>query len=70
MDVKSTWISVASNGSCVMVTGTSFKNHLLEVGLTQNWETMTLRTLTIVDLFYFIICEDMREHNCIKIAFG
>ena len=42
----------ASNGSCFMVIGTIFKNHLLEVGLTQNrWETTTLRTLTTVGLF-------------------
>ena len=27
---------MASNGSCFMVTWTIFKNHLLEVGLTQN----------------------------------
>ena len=30
---------MASNGSCFMVTWIIFKNHLLEVGLTQNWET-------------------------------
>ena len=29
---------VTSNGSCFMVTWTIFKRHLLEVGLTQNWE--------------------------------
>ena len=40
-----------------MVTWTIFKNHLLEVGLTQNQETMALRTLTIVDLLCFIMCE-------------
>ena len=37
------------------------KNHLLEVGLTQNQETMALRTFTTVDLFYFIMCEDLHE---------
>ena len=31
---------VASNGSCFIVTWIIFKNHPLEVGLTQNWETM------------------------------
>ena len=41
-----------------MVTWTIYKNHLLEVGLTQNQETMALRTLTTVDLFYFIKVED------------
>ena len=44
-----------------MVTWTIFKNHLLEVGLTQNRETMTLRTLTTVDLFYFIVRENPHE---------
>ena len=38
-----------------------FKNRFLEVGLTQNQETMALRTLTIVGLFYFIICDDSFE---------
>jgi hypothetical protein len=59
-DQRSTWVegeskvhmdsNVASNGSCFMVTWTSFKNHLLEVGLTQNRETIALRTFTTVDL--------------------
>jgi hypothetical protein len=52
---------MASNGSCFMVTWIIFKNHLLEVGLTQNRETMILWTLTTVDLFYFIMCEDLHE---------
>ena len=34
------------------------KKHLLEAGLTQNRDTMALQTLTIVELFYFIMCED------------
>ena len=34
---------------------------LLEVGITQNWETMALQTLTTVNLFYFIMCEDPRD---------
>jgi hypothetical protein len=33
---------MASNGSYFMVTLTIFKNHLSEVGLTQNRETMAL----------------------------
>jgi hypothetical protein len=37
------------------------KNHLLEVGLTQNRETVAFRMLTTVDLFYFTICEDLHE---------
>ena len=44
---------MASNGSCFMVTWTIFKNHLLEVGPTQNWETMALSTLTTIGVFYF-----------------
>ena len=51
---------MTSNGS-FMVTWTIFTNHLLEVGLTQNRETMSLQTLTTVDLFYVITCEDVRE---------
>ena len=47
---------MASNGSCFMVTWTIFKNHLLEVGLTQDRKTMTLRTLAIIDfIFYFLV---------------
>jgi hypothetical protein len=52
---------MASNGSCYMVTWTTFNNHFLEVGLTPNRETMALRTLATVDLFYFIMCEDLHE---------
>ena len=58
--------------SCFMVTWTIFKNHLVEVGRPENhWETMALRTLTIIGLFYFIVCEDMCElYTFIDIAFG
>ena len=44
VDVKSYVDSyMASIGSCFMVTWIVLKNHLLEVGLTQNWwETMAL----------------------------
>jgi hypothetical protein len=52
---------LASNESCFMVTWIVFKNHLLYVDLTQYWETMALRTLTIVGLFYFIMCEHLHE---------
>ena len=52
---------MASNGSCFVVTWIIFKNHPLKVGLTQNHETMALRMLTTVDLFYFIMCEDPHE---------
>ena len=61
---------MASNGSCFMVTWIIFKNHLLEVGLIQNWETTALRTLTTVGLFYFIMREDLHEQKFIEIAFG
>ena len=57
---------MALKGSCFMVTWIIFINHLLEVGLTQNLENMALRMLTIVDLFYFIMCEDPREYNSLK----
>ena len=50
---------MASNGQCFKVTWTIFKNRFLEVGLTQNRETMALRMFTTVGLFYFIVCEDM-----------
>jgi hypothetical protein len=33
-----------------------FQNHLLEVGLTQNRQTM-IKTLTTIDLFYFTMCD-------------
>jgi hypothetical protein len=49
---------MAADGSCFMITRIIFKNQLLEVGLTQNHETMALRMLTTVDVFYFIMCEN------------
>ena len=61
---------IASHGSCFMVTWTNFKNRLLEMGLTHKWETMALRTLKTVDLFSFIMCEDLHEYKFIEIAFG
>ena len=60
----------ALHGSCFMVTWTVFKNHLLEVGLPQNWETMALQMFTVVGFFYFIMCEDMHEMKFIEIEFG
>ena len=54
-------------GSCFMVIWTMFKTHLLEVGLPQNRETMTLTT---VDIVYFNMREDLHEHGFIGIAFG
>jgi hypothetical protein len=52
---------MALNGPCSIVTWNFLKNHLLEIGLTQNRETVTLQMLTTVDLFYFIMCEDPHE---------
>jgi hypothetical protein len=52
---------MASNGPRVMVTWTVFKNHLLEVDLTQNRETMALQMFIVVGLFHFIMCEDPHE---------
>ena len=48
----------ASNRSCYILTWIFFKCNLLEVGLTQNRETMALQMLTTVGLFYIIMCED------------
>ena len=58
------------NGSCLMVTLTIFKNHLLEVGLTQNWKTLRLRPHTTVGLFYFSMYEDPYEYILIEGAIG
>jgi hypothetical protein len=59
MDVKSTWIPTWHPMDHVPWSLGLFSiKHLLEVGLTQNRETMALRMLTIIDLFYFIVCED------------
>jgi hypothetical protein len=76
MDVMSNMDSyMASNGSCFMVTLIIFKNHLSEVGLTQNQKTTTfqilttLQILTTVDLFYFIMCKNPHELKFIEIAF-
>jgi hypothetical protein len=62
---------MASNGSGFMVTWTIFKNHLLEVGLTQFQETMALWNRTTIDLSHFIMCEDLGwieiHWNCIRL---
>ena len=52
---------MVSNGSRWMVTWTIFKNRLLEVGLTQNQETMVLQTLAAVNWFSCVMCEDVHE---------
>jgi hypothetical protein len=63
MDVKSTRIPTWHRMDRVSWSlGLFFKNHLLEVGLTRNrGETMALRTLTTVDLFYVIMFEEPHE---------
>ena len=61
---------MASNRPCFTIFWTIFKNHLLEVSPTQNRETMALRMLTTVGLFYLIMCEDPHEHKLIEISFG
>ena len=57
---------MASNGSCFMVISIIFQNHLLEVGLTQNQETMALHMLTTDDLFYFIMYENRMNIDLLK----
>jgi hypothetical protein len=54
---------MASNGSCFVVSWCIFKNYLLEEGLTQIQETMALRTLTTVDLFYILTCVRTHMHR-------
>ena len=62
---------MASNGLSFMFTWIVVKNHFLEAGLTQNRQTMALRTLTTINLFYFIVREDPREYRrLIEITFG
>ena len=57
MDVESTWIRAWHRMDHVSWSlGLFFETHLLEVGLTQNRETMALTTIGLV---YFI----MREEN-------
>ena len=62
MDVKSTWIPIWHQMDNVPWSLELFaKTTLLDVGLTQNRETMALPMLTTVDLFYFTMCEDPHE---------
>jgi hypothetical protein len=57
---------VASNGLCFMVTWTISKNHLLEVGLIQIWETIALQMLTTFDMLYFIMHGTRMHKNSSK----
>jgi hypothetical protein len=62
MDVMSAWIPTWYRMDHVsLVTWTIFKNYFLEVGLTQNRETMALQKLTTIYLFYIIMCENPHE---------
>ena len=71
MNVKSTWTSTWHRLEHVSWSlGLFSRNHLLEVGLAQNWETMAFQMLITVELFYFIMCEDPHEWKFIEIAFG
>jgi hypothetical protein len=54
---KSTWVSIWHQMDLVYGRLDYFRNHLLLVGLTQNEETVALRTLTTVGLLSFIMCE-------------
>ena len=45
-------------GHVVMIAWTIFENRLLEVGQTQNRETMALPNFTTVLLELIIVCED------------
>jgi hypothetical protein len=71
MGVKSTWIPTWHRVDHVSWSLELLsKPTSLKVGPTHNQETMALRTLTTVDLFYFIMREDLHEQKPIEIAFG
>ena len=57
---------IASNGSCFMVTWAIFKNHLLEVSLTQIQETMALWMLIIVILHFLSCVRTCMNRNSLK----
>ena len=62
---------MASNGSWFMVTWIIFKNHLMEVDLTQNQETVALRNAHNHLVFSILSCVRMRMNRIfIGIAFG
>ena len=61
-DVKSTWILTWHPMDHVSWSlGLFPKKYSLDVGLTQNWETMAHRRLIIVGLSYFKMCGDPHE---------
>jgi hypothetical protein len=57
---------VASNESCCIVTWIIFKNHLLEIDLIQNQETMVLRMLITVVLFDLSCVRTCVNRNSLK----
>jgi hypothetical protein len=59
---------MALNGSCFMVTWIVFKNHLLDVGLTQNQETMALQMLTPVGLLFLSCVRTHMNKKFVEIA--
>ena len=71
-NVKSTWIPTWHQIDHVSwsLGLFNFQNNLLEVGVTHNQGTTAFRTLTTVDLFYFVMCEDPHEQKFIEIASG
>ena len=62
---------MASSGSCYMVTWTIFKKPSLGGRPnTKPGDIDTLNVHTIVDLFYFFMCEDPHERDFIEIRLG
>jgi hypothetical protein len=52
--------------SCFMVTWTTFNYHLLDVGLTENWETIALWTLGPL-VYSILLCVRTRmNRNSLK----
>ena len=64
MNVKSTCILTWHQvGHVSRSLGLFSKNHLLDVGLTQNQETMALQMITTVDLFYFVMNRNSLKYH-------
>ena len=63
-DQRSKWLRDGCKvymDSYMALNGPSFKNHLFDVGLTQNQETMSFQTFITIDLLYSIMCGDPHE---------
>ena len=54
MDVNPTWIPTWHAMDNVRGLPDWHEAHVKEVGLPQNWETITLETLTTIDLLYLL----------------